>query len=284
MISLETASDRYRKIDSFAELAQLKNQILELKDFGVLQLSLRRAAELMSLEVFTSGDLKVEADPQEWIDIYDESLLAALKPSTDEYLEILKKGVDIGRLPTTLIKRDLDDSIDEDKTFVDLTDFEVWLNERDFPPGDIFQDYFDKELSISVKISEEIIWLRSKAYRDNRKSAYSKVNITPLSDNCTIEEIRAAYQALQLENERLSLALSTSTKAAPSRNEAPASPRHRKTLLILIAALCEEAKINPQARGAAQRIEKLTEKLGARVDDETIRRVLGALVDALDSQ
>lgn len=58
----------------------------------------------------------------------------------------------------------------------------------------------------------------------------------------------------------------------------------RNTLLTIIAALCKHHELDPQARGAAQRIMKMTDDLGAHVDDETIRKHLAKIPDALETR
>lgn len=72
----------------------------------------------------------------------------------------------------------------------------------------------------------------------------------------------------------------------PLHNKAdrPLTTRQRKTCLTIIAALCPSAKIDPQARGASQRIKELTESLGVPVDDETIRTLLSEIPDALEAR
>jgi len=58
----------------------------------------------------------------------------------------------------------------------------------------------------------------------------------------------------------------------------------RKTLLTIIAALCEHERIDWQGRGASQNIMRMTDDLGAHVDDETIRKVLKKIPDALEAR
>ena len=69
-----------------------------------------------------------------------------------------------------------------------------------------------------------------------------------------------------------------------SKADRPLATRQRKTFLIIIAALCSSAKIDPEARGASQRIKELTESLGVPVDDETIRNLLSEIPDALEAR
>lgn len=60
--------------------------------------------------------------------------------------------------------------------------------------------------------------------------------------------------------------------------------KERNTLLILIAALCREAKVDYKQRGISTAIQKMTEEIGAPVTDDTINRVLKQIESALDSR
>jgi len=55
----------------------------------------------------------------------------------------------------------------------------------------------------------------------------------------------------------------------------------RNTLLTIIAALCDYSAIKPDDRGAASQIAKMTEEIGATVSDDTVRRWLKMVPDAL---
>ncbi|MCM8625502.1 hypothetical protein [Accumulibacter sp.] len=65
---------------------------------------------------------------------------------------------------------------------------------------------------------------------------------------------------------------------------APIGGTERTTLLVIIAALCRSASINTRDRGAAGRIAALTDELGAPVSEDTLRRVLAQIPDALESR
>lgn len=62
------------------------------------------------------------------------------------------------------------------------------------------------------------------------------------------------------------------------------STTERNTLLTIIAALCKHSRIDPKERGVPQRIMKMTDDLGAHVDDGTIIRHLKSIPDALESR
>lgn len=75
-----------------------------------------------------------------------------------------------------------------------------------------------------------------------------------------------------------------SVNGAPSGPEKPIAASERNSLLTIIAALCEYSAIKPQERGAASQIAKLTEEIGAAVSDDTVRRTLAKIQDALESR
>lgn len=66
--------------------------------------------------------------------------------------------------------------------------------------------------------------------------------------------------------------------------EKPLNTNERNTLLTIIAALCAESAIDWKARGAGEEIARLTEKIGAPVSGDSVRRTLGRISDALESR
>jgi hypothetical protein len=64
-------------------------------------------------------------------------------------------------------------------------------------------------------------------------------------------------------------------------SDKPLSTKERNTLLIVIAALCKHSHINHQDRGTAIQIADLTDKLGAEVSDDTIRKILKQIPEVL---
>lgn len=72
-----------------------------------------------------------------------------------------------------------------------------------------------------------------------------------------------------------------SVNGVPRGAEKQVSTTERNTLLTIIAALCDYSAIKIDERGAASQIAKLTEEIGATVSDDTVRRWLKAIPDAL---
>lgn len=73
----------------------------------------------------------------------------------------------------------------------------------------------------------------------------------------------------------------TSVRVEP---EKPMTSTERDSLLTIIAALCDYSAIDPHARGAASQIAKFTEEFGAPVSDDTVRRALAKMRDALEAR
>jgi adenosyl cobinamide kinase/adenosyl cobinamide phosphate guanylyltransferase len=75
-----------------------------------------------------------------------------------------------------------------------------------------------------------------------------------------------------------------SVNGAPKGENKPLATPERNTLLTIIAALCDYSAIKVEERGAANQIAKLTEEIGATVSDDTVRRWLKAIPDALETR
>jgi hypothetical protein len=95
----------------------------------------------------------------------------------------------------------------------------------------------------------------------------------------TTEEIKKAGAFFKPEGED-----SPSDGHLLDKDDKPVGTKERRTLLTLVAALCKELRIDPKQRGASQRIMALTEQIGAKVDDGTIKNYLDQIPDALESR
>ena len=75
-----------------------------------------------------------------------------------------------------------------------------------------------------------------------------------------------------------------STGSIISNAEKHLTTNERNTLLIIIAALCEYSDIKHQDRGAAKQIADLTDEIKASVTDDTIRKILAKIPDAMEAR
>lgn len=73
-----------------------------------------------------------------------------------------------------------------------------------------------------------------------------------------------------------------SVNETPETSEKPLTTTERNTLLTIIAALCDYSAVDPAARGSAGQIAGMTAELGAAVTDDTIRKVLLKIPNAVE--
>ena len=161
------------------------------------------------------------------------------------------------------------------------------MYERDLGPGDHMAEWVYTEISISELISDEVAFLR-----DAKNSGAGE--ITRIIQQRTAEKYRlpdevqnsdseqARLKAKTIEISQLKDQLATSLSGQTAKVDRPLHKRPRRTLLTIIAALCDQAGIDYKARGAAQRIKHATELVGAPVDDGTILTFLNEIPDALE--
>jgi hypothetical protein len=64
----------------------------------------------------------------------------------------------------------------------------------------------------------------------------------------------------------------------------PLNTTERNTLLTIIAAFCKYESINPSARDTTSQLVQMTEDLGAPISDDTIRKVLHQIPNALEAR
>lgn len=78
--------------------------------------------------------------------------------------------------------------------------------------------------------------------------------------------------------------LEQSVSGAPANLDKPMTTTERNTLLVIIAALCDYSDIKHQERGVTGQIANMTAEIGAAITDDTIRKVLAKIPDALETR
>lgn len=87
---------------------------------------------------------------------------------------------------------------------------------------------------------------------------------------------------LREDIEAFETSLATPDEATPA--EKPLHTTERRTLLVLVAALARQAKFDLSARGINGAIARATEEIGAPVAEETVRRMLLQIPDAIEAR
>lgn len=262
--------------------------LMELKDLGIRKLNIQEAAELVVCDMWNDGEIELrELDDETEGGASDPEIKAALSGEILTFVTLLSKAIDLGRLKPEKIARDFDEQIIPELTFIDGSALGDWLLERGRDPGDVFWEWDEAEQQILQRVCNEIAWIRSGDARNTSPftSFLNGVRNQKLyAEKSNDEQLKIAFKSATLEISRLRTRLIEAEQAHRLKIDEPAPPRARRTLLTLIAALCSGSKIDIEARGAAQRIKKMTEEIGAPVDDETIRKILMEIPDALEAR
>ena len=158
-----------------------------------------------------------------------------------------------------------DDQVAKPRRTVTHGDLKEWMI-RNFPdskPAFLF-DEIERNTHSAITVD---------AYRALKASTEAKqARIADLE-----EKLRMLNsQMMTIESERDALRGQVSSFA-------PIATRERRTMLVVIAALCNEAKLSPYERGCSKKIADATQKLGASVSDDTINNILHDITDALES-
>jgi hypothetical protein len=103
--------------------------------------------------------------------------------------------------------------------------------------------------------------------RSDRRFYYPAFGLPP--DGVLVVRTQALFEFEQAIN------------GVPTNIEKPLLATERNTLLVMIAALCKKSNIAHQDRTSATEVARLIDDIGSSVSDETIRKVLKQIPDAL---
>lgn len=265
------------------------HNLLSLPDFGVGHLTIKEAAELVALDMWYSGEITDIEEPENWDGgEHDPKLLALLAQHVATFEARLLNAVDSGKIKATAKRRDFDERLNPEKTYIKNKKLIDWLIERGYEPGDIMNEWLGVEGEIAAHVCDELIYLRTASKRG--QSAFLDIAFQGMlaktggADATEVANVIAAYKALIVENQQLKEQLTQARTEQPAKVDRPLATRQRRTLLTIIAALCEYSAIDTAGKGAAGQIAKLTEDIGANVTDETIAKAISEIPDALETR
>jgi hypothetical protein len=262
--------------------------LIHVPDFGLWHLNIKQAAELVVLDMWYSGEFPDIEEPEDWEgNENDPRLKILLAGQTDMFEQRLANAINNGKLKTAFCLRDFDERLSFEDAFINFSDLQEWLGQHGYYAGDAFQEWEDKEAEVASQVCEEIAFLRAVIKKGRVIRSIELLGRLAKSgkiDESNITEISAAYKSAIIENQQLKEKLNHALSNQPTKTDRPLTTRQRRTLLTMIAALCDYAGIDPQTRGVAQRIKVMTESIGTPVDDETIKKILAEIPDAIESR
>jgi hypothetical protein len=262
----------------------------EAPDFGIGYPNITEAAELVVMDMAYSGQIEESPKPPEDLDgdARHQWLKAALAEQMAAFEEHLLSGIESGSLKASAIKWTPDNRPIPEETHVASNDLVDWMEERNINTGDYMFEWQCTEGQIYGLICDEVAFLRSVQRTSNRGlediERQRFMAKRGMLDNAELlVEVQAALKAKMAEISDLKNQLKRQVPQS-ERVDKPLHTRERRTLLVIIASLCELARIKFDMRGAAQKIKTATEVIGAPVDDGTIDKVLRAIPEALETR
>jgi hypothetical protein len=269
--------------DAFQEHARQTEAIAKVENFGLWTLSIEDAAFIIAADMLDSEEIECPALEDFEGSISDAELRAALSETVSLFEERLINAIEIGRLIPQHLTRTFDEEIVRSETFIRHDHLEAWVNERGYYFGESFTEWYDAETELAGRVVDELIWLRN--VKRVGKSLALTVGFTSnpeLMKEWDRGELIDAYKALMLENEHLREKLARSEAQALSNKEASASPKSRKTLLLVIASLMDLLKApttHPRPRGMNQSAikEAILEKSNLRgLGDRNLQEIFAS--------
>lgn len=217
--------------------------VSQLNNFGIWMLSIQEAAELIACDMWASGEVEVESLGDYTGSPLAPEVKASLTEVTSAFVPRLAKAIEIGRLKPERVMRDFDENIIPTETFIGFEQLAEWLSERGYDFGEVAGAWQDEELAIAERLADELILIRSAKGASKSPRLFVGFTGSPwLVDESSHSELLAAYKAAIIENQQLRERLTAAESRQQTNIEPPTSPKHRRTLLTLIAALLELLK------------------------------------------
>ena len=277
-------------IEGHRDDINLKSHLLSVPDFGLWNPNIKEAAELVVVDMWFSGMIEGVNEPENFDgDGRAPWLIEALADSIAKFEARLSAAIDSGVLRASFVRRSTDEQLIPEETHVKYDDLVEWLEERSYELGDHISDWTYTESSIGNLVCDEVIFLQAARrsgwkeldrIRERRFQAYYGI----LDEGEQLVDLQSALKERDHEIFRLKEELALCQSGRPAKVDLPLHTRQRRTLLTIVAALCEAADIDYTERGASQRIKSTTELLGAPIDDGTIIKLLKEIPDALETR
>lgn len=260
------------------------SRVEDVPDFGVLQLSLLEAANLIAADMWLQDEERPDLpdiDEMEALSPRDPRLLRALQ---SQRLVLCRRLIDSaanGSLACSKVALDLmSGDLDPERTYVHFRSLSAWLARHEYPAGEYIQEYEEAEAGIIDAVASALFDIRNI-----RESAFEIHDPEPgchpwiseaLGDGDereseTQESLRNALRAYAAQVRVLKQQLSEQNT---SRTADRLNPKGRNTLYRIILGLAKQAKIDLNAREAVSKVVRLTEDAGVAVRDDTVRTVL----------
>jgi hypothetical protein len=247
-----------------------------LADHGVFHLTITEAADLIAADLWAAGEVVVSGLEDQDLEPSDPQVRAALAETSASFVVRLINSIEHQHLKADLIRRDFDDQILAQYSYIHKQELREWLSERGFDTDAAFEEWEEAREEVDIALTREAAALKAVARGGKnaiRHLTYQKALVgSPNLDDP--RSVVASLEACLAENAKLKVQLADARHEDRTKVDRPLNTRARRTLLTIIAALCKANRLEAGARGTSQRIREMTEAIGAPVDDGTIAKAL----------
>jgi len=244
-------------------------------DTGVPDERKKAATYLRSLKLYNDRYLSLSSDVTSITGIWDLPMLGGEGLAVEHAYQMMTGG------PKITIQHVLGSFVE--RSGVEMCQLQESFDDNEYQSGSNAQleklKQHIAENNIEVDEAERLL----QQHKEKRKEFLERKKARPASENY--------YPAGGLPKDSVLVVrtgalreFEQSINGAQSVAEKPMTPNERNSLLTIIAALCDHSAIGLKERGAAGRIAKLTEGIGAVVSDDAVRRALAKIPDALESR
>jgi hypothetical protein len=255
------------------------DEYFALPDSGVGYYSLEDAALLAALDMWNAGQVPDVPAGEGWPEGDGPGVRKGIEPLQRQLLDALARSVESGLLKAVVRRRTLPDSRPvPGRTFVRLADLEDWLEVHGHMRGPVIEAaaavFVDNPWGIACAVARDRAELRhpTPAQPEQHGDAAAPDEVTRLKRE--LQEARLHVLHLQQQGER---------RTGRLRRKDDLSAKDRTTLLLLIAALADMAKLDwRRPYKAAEALRKQADQLGASVSQNAAAKHLQDVLGALD--
>jgi hypothetical protein len=270
---------------------QYYDYLHDIDGYGLLSLTIDDFTVQLAIDLLSQGVIKVP-NSEKLLEIDDcdkcscKPLVDALQPQIKKIEKKIKNAIERGEINAAYTSRHFDtEAIDTSNTLVKYDDIYKFLDTYGLAKY-ISWDEDETELGARYKKEIDIADKVFELIKDGKRF----INI-----DIQAEEIDAVEKQIDGNHDILrkiikeNLYLNAQKKSDEQKHSELLKPiatlRERETLLIIIAALAKEARVDiTKTSKSASIIESLTQQLGSPVGSTTIERHLKSIFIALESR
>jgi hypothetical protein len=244
----------------------------DLELIGIHVLNIYEAAALITKCLYCEGDIELDdkIDFDE-ISIFSMDLDHALKAHTEKFIKILVKAIENKSLPIRSIRRDLDETLIPEDTYINSEDLEKWLEERNIGLGDL---YYDDYISFESDLMDEV-----DHYVENKRSIKKNPEEYKKFQKSILEHPDSIFSSYINSQQKSSVNYESTVK------EKPLHKKEKDSLLKLFIGMAVsnyglDNILNNDVK-ASEISKDIRLNSGIDMDDDTIRKYLKKGLDIL---